>query len=265
MQFQKKRCVAMLLAGGQGSRLMVLTENTAKPAVPFGGKYRIIDFPLSNCVNSKIDTVGILTQYQPLELNEYIGNGQPWGLNSSHGGVQVLPPYAKSKNSEWYKGTANAIYQNIDWQQILLHMFNLIILTGGLYFLLYQPVTAFMKKRQEYYAGLEADAQAKLQEAEQKVREADETLSGMQAEAEQLRADAMKQADAEAAARLAGADAEKQKILAAAKAQAAREKDAMLREANEQIGALVSNAVDKLVSDADDPYADFLHAVKRGA
>ena len=113
MHFQKKRCVAMLLAGGQGSRLMVLTENTAKPAVPFGGKYRIIDFSLSNCVNSKIDTVGILTQYQPLELNEYIGNGQPWGLNSSHGGVQVLPPYAKSKNSEWYKGTANAIYQNI--------------------------------------------------------------------------------------------------------------------------------------------------------
>ncbi len=113
MQFQKKRCVAMLLAGGQGSRLMVLTENTAKPAVPFGGKYRIIDFPLSNCVNSKIDTVGILTQYQPLELNEYIGNGQPWGLNSSHGGVQVLPPYAKSKKSEWYQGTANAIYQNI--------------------------------------------------------------------------------------------------------------------------------------------------------
>ena len=162
---------------------------------------------------------------------------------------------------------------NIDWQQILLHVFNLIILTGGLYFLLYQPVTAFMKKRQEYYAGLEADAQAKLQEAEQKVREADETLSGMQAEAEHLRADAMKQADAEAAARLAGADAEKQKILAAAKAQAAREKDAMLREANEQIGAMVSNAVDKLVSDAvdklvsdaEDPYAEFLHAVKRGA
>ena len=113
MNFQKKRCVAMLLAGGQGSRLLVLTENTAKPAVPFGGKYRIIDFPLSNCVNSGIDTVGILTQYQPLELNEYIGNGQPWGLNRSHGGVQVLPPYARSKKSEWYKGTANAIYQNI--------------------------------------------------------------------------------------------------------------------------------------------------------
>ena len=113
MNFQKKRCVAMLLAGGQGTRLLVLTENTAKPAVPFGGKYRIIDFPLSNCVNSGIDTVGILTQYQPLELNEYIGNGQPWGLNRSHGGVQVLPPYAKSKKTEWYKGTANAIYQNI--------------------------------------------------------------------------------------------------------------------------------------------------------
>lgn len=113
MNFPKKRCVAMLLAGGQGSRLLVLTENTAKPAVPFGGKYRIIDFPLSNCVNSGIDTVGILTQYQPLELNEYIGNGQPWGLNRSHGGVSVLPPYAKSKKSEWYKGTANAIYQNI--------------------------------------------------------------------------------------------------------------------------------------------------------
>ena len=90
MNFQKKHCVAMLLAGGQGSRLMVLTENTAKPAVPFGGKYRIIDFPLSNCVNSGIDTIGVLTQYQPLELNEYIGNGQPWRLNRSHCGVQVL-------------------------------------------------------------------------------------------------------------------------------------------------------------------------------
>ena len=113
MYFQKKRCIAMLLAGGQGSRLKVLTENTAKPAVPFGGKYRIIDFPLSNCVNSGIDTVGILTQYQPLELNEYIGNGQPWGLNKSHCCAQVLPPYAQSTKSEWYKGTANAIYQNI--------------------------------------------------------------------------------------------------------------------------------------------------------
>ena len=116
MYFQKKRCVAMLLAGGQGSRLKVLTENTAKPAVPFGGKYRIIDFPLSNCVNSGIDTVGILTQYQPLELNEYIGNGQPWGLNKTQSCAQVLPPYERhDKKSGWYKGTANAIYQNIDF------------------------------------------------------------------------------------------------------------------------------------------------------
>ena len=116
MYFQKKRCIAMLLAGGQGSRLKVLTEKTAKPAVPFGGKYRIIDFPLSNCVNSGIDTVGILTQYQPLELNEYIGNGQPWNLNKTHSCAQVLPPYERhDKKSSWYKGTANAIYQNIDF------------------------------------------------------------------------------------------------------------------------------------------------------
>ena len=116
MYFQKKRCIAMLLAGGQGSRLKVLTENTAKPAVPFGGKYRIIDFPLSNCVNSGIDTIGILTQYQPLELNEYIGNGQPWGLNKSHCSAQILPPYERhDKKSGWYKGTANAIYQNLDF------------------------------------------------------------------------------------------------------------------------------------------------------
>ncbi len=109
----RKKCIAMLLAGGQGSRLLVLTDKTAKPAVPFGGKYRIIDFPLSNCVNSGIDTVGILTQYQPLELNYYIGNGQPWGLNRNFGGVHILPPYAQSKKMEWYKGTANAIYQNL--------------------------------------------------------------------------------------------------------------------------------------------------------
>ena len=114
MYFHKKRCVAMLLAGGQGSRLKVLTENTAKPAVPFGGKYRIIDFPLSNCVNSGIDTVGILTQYQPLELNEYIGNGQPWGMNKPQSTAMVLPPYERNdKKSGWYKGTAHAIYQNI--------------------------------------------------------------------------------------------------------------------------------------------------------
>ncbi|NCC08702.1 MAG: glucose-1-phosphate adenylyltransferase [Clostridia bacterium] len=110
-----KECIAMLLAGGQGSRLYALTKKLAKPAVPFGGKYRIIDFPLSNCVNSGIDTVGILTQYQPLLLNEYIGNGQPWDLDRLYGGVHVLPPYQTATGSDWYKGTANAIYQNINF------------------------------------------------------------------------------------------------------------------------------------------------------
>ncbi|MCD8391559.1 MAG: glucose-1-phosphate adenylyltransferase [Firmicutes bacterium] len=110
-----KKCVAMILAGGQGSRLGALTKNVAKPAVPFGGKYRIIDFPLSNCVHSGIDTVGVLTQYQPLELNTYIGNGNPWDLDRSHGGAYVLPPYQSAKAGEWYKGTANAIYQNLSF------------------------------------------------------------------------------------------------------------------------------------------------------
>lgn len=108
-----KECVAMILAGGQGSRLGALTKNIAKPAVPFGGKYKIIDFPLSNCVHSGIYTVGVLTQYQPLELNTYIGNGNPWDLNRNDGGVYVLPPYQSQKAGEWYKGTANAIYQNL--------------------------------------------------------------------------------------------------------------------------------------------------------
>ncbi len=111
----KKECVAMLLAGGQGTRLGVLTQAVAKPAVPFGGKYRIIDFPISNTINSGIDTIGVLTQYQPFELNQYIGNGQPWDLDRLNGGAFVLPPYQKGKAGEWYKGTANAIYQNIDF------------------------------------------------------------------------------------------------------------------------------------------------------
>ncbi|MBR5614641.1 MAG: glucose-1-phosphate adenylyltransferase [Clostridia bacterium] len=110
---KSKECVAMILAGGQGSRLGILTKDVAKPAVPFGGKYRIIDFPLSNCTHSGITTVGVLTQYQPLELNTYIGNGQPWDLDRNDGGVYVLPPYVSAEKGEWYKGTANAIYQNI--------------------------------------------------------------------------------------------------------------------------------------------------------
>ncbi len=126
---RKKECVAMLLAGGQGSRLYALTNNIAKPAVPFGAKYRIIDFPLSNCINSGIDTVGVLTQYQPLVLNEYIGNGQPWDLDRTFGGVHVLSPYQKKSKSAWYEGTANAIYQNINF----IKMYNpeyVLILSG---------------------------------------------------------------------------------------------------------------------------------------
>ena len=112
---RKNECIAMLLAGGQGSRLGILTKKIAKPAVPFGGKYRIIDFPLSNCVNSGIHTVGVLTQYQPLELNDYIGNGEPWDLDRSDGGVHILPPYAGATGGQWYEGTADAIYHNIDF------------------------------------------------------------------------------------------------------------------------------------------------------
>jgi glucose-1-phosphate adenylyltransferase len=113
----KKKCVAMLLAGGQGSRLGLLTHSMAKPAVPFGGKYRIIDFPLSNCSNSGIDVVGVLTQYQPMGLNMYLGTGVSWDLDRINGGVFILPPYVSGKRSQWYKGTANAIYQNIPFIQ----------------------------------------------------------------------------------------------------------------------------------------------------
>ena len=115
---RKKECVAMLLAGGQGSRLYALTTNIAKPAVAFGAKYRIIDFPLSNCINSRIDTVGVLTQYQPLVFNEYIGNGQPWDLDRTYGGVHILSPYQAKTNSSWYEGTANAIYQNLHFMKM---------------------------------------------------------------------------------------------------------------------------------------------------
>jgi len=144
---RKKECISMLLAGGQGSRLYVLTEDTAKPAVPFGGKYRIIDFSLSNCVNSGIDTVGILTQYQPLELNDYIGNGQPWDLNRSFGGAHVLPPYTKSGTNDWYKGTANAIYQNIPFIE-RYHPDYVVILSGDhIYKMDYSKMLAFHKEK----------------------------------------------------------------------------------------------------------------------
>ncbi len=144
---RKKECIAMLLAGGQGSRLKVLTSDIAKPAVPFGGKYRIIDFPLSNCVNSGIDTVGILTQYQPLVLNSYIGNGQPWGLNRNYGGVHVLPPYMQSDKSEWYKGTANAIYQNIHYIDMYNPEYVLILSGDHIYKMDYSKMLAYHKEK----------------------------------------------------------------------------------------------------------------------
>ncbi len=144
---RKKQIVAMLLAGGQGSRLGILTSNMAKPAVPFGGKYRIIDFPLSNCVNSDIDTVGVLTQYQPLELNAYIGNGQHWDLDRNSGGVFVLPPYVKGKGGQWYSGTANAIYQN----QMFVDQYDpkyVLILSGDhIYKMDYNAMLAYHKKQ----------------------------------------------------------------------------------------------------------------------
>ncbi len=142
----KKDCVAMILAGGQGSRLGALTKRVAKPAVPYGGKYRIIDFPLSNCVHSGIDTVGVLTQYQPLELNTYIGNGNPWDLNRSRGGVYVLPPYQSAEAGEWYKGTANAIYQNLSFLEGF-NPENVLILSGDhIYKMQYAKMLKIHKK-----------------------------------------------------------------------------------------------------------------------
>ena len=144
----KKECIAMLLAGGQGSRLYALTRDIAKPAVPFGGKYRIIDFPLSNCVNSGIDTVGVLTQYQPLQLNEYLGNGQPWDLDRIHGGVYVLPPYQKIANSDWYTGTANAIYQNINFINRYAPEYVVILSGDHIYKMDYSKMLEFHKEKQ---------------------------------------------------------------------------------------------------------------------
>lgn len=143
----KKECIAMLLAGGQGSRLYALTNNVAKPAVSYGAKYKIIDFPLSNCVNSNIDTVGVLTQYQPLELNEYIGNGQPWDLDRTFGGVHILPPYQGKKKTTWYRGTANAIYQNINFIKRYNPEYVLILSGDHIYKMDYNKMLEFHKAK----------------------------------------------------------------------------------------------------------------------
>ncbi|MBQ5823482.1 MAG: glucose-1-phosphate adenylyltransferase [Clostridia bacterium] len=144
---KKAECIAMLLAGGQGSRLGILTKNIAKPAVPYGGKYRIIDFPLSNCVNSGIYTVGVLTQYQPLELNDYIGNGAAWDLDRASGGVHILSPYQQIKGSEWYKGTANAIYQNINFIDRYDPEYVCILSGDHIYKMDYSKMLAFHKQK----------------------------------------------------------------------------------------------------------------------
>ena len=145
--FKKKECVAMLLAGGQGSRLYALTEKMAKPAVPFGGKYRIIDFPLSNTINSGIDTVGVLTQYQPLVLNDYIGNGAPWDLDRTYGGVKILPPYQGKHGADWYRGTANAIYQNMEFIDRYSPEYVLILSGDHIYKMDYSRMLDFHKKK----------------------------------------------------------------------------------------------------------------------
>ena len=192
--FRNKECVAMLLAGGQGSRLYALTETNAKPAVPFGGKYRIIDFPLSNCVNSGIDTVGVLTQYQPLMLNEYIGNGLPWDLDRAFGGVQILPPYQGKNGADWYKGTANAIYQNLQF----INRYNpeyVIILSGDhIYKMDYAKMLDFHKKteadctiavidvpREEAsrFGIMSANADGKIFKFTEKPKNPDSTLASM--------------------------------------------------------------------------------------
>jgi len=144
---KRKEMLAMLLAGGQGSRLYVLTQEMAKPAVPFGGKYRIIDFPLSNCTNSGIDTVGVLTQYRPLELHSYIGNGQPWDLNRMSGGVHILPPYVSGSTGEWYAGTANAIYQNIQFIEKYDPEYVLILSGDHVYKMDYSKMLDFHKEK----------------------------------------------------------------------------------------------------------------------
>lgn len=191
---QKTECVAMLLAGGQGSRLGVLTKSIAKPAIPYGGKYRIIDFPLSNCVNSGIDTVGVLTQYQPLVLNEYIGSGEPWDLDRLNGGVHVLPPYQRSKGADWYKGTANAIYQNINFIENYNPEYVLILSGDHIYKMDYSKMIDFHKKKgadctiavfkvpmeeASRFGIMDADAQGKIKEFYEKPEKPISNLASM--------------------------------------------------------------------------------------
>ena len=173
----KKEMIAMLLAGGQGSRLGVLTSDVAKPAVAFGGKYRIIDFPLSNCINSGIDTVGVLTQYQPLRLNTHIGIGIPWDLDRNNGGVTVLPPYERSNNSEWYTGTANAIYQNLRYMESYNPEYVLILSGDHIYKMDYEVMLDFHKAN---HADVTiADENKKIQDFEEKPEKPRSNLASM--------------------------------------------------------------------------------------
>ena len=192
--FKKKECVAMLLAGGQGSRLYALTEKVAKPAVSFGGKYRIIDFPLSNCVNSGIDTVGVLTQYQPLVLNEYIGNGQPWDLDRTYGGVKILPPYQGKKKADWYSGTANAIYQNLNFINRYNPEYVLILSGDHIYQMQYDAMLSYHKQMNadctiavidvpieeaSRFGIMSADEEGKIFKFSEKPKNPDSTLASM--------------------------------------------------------------------------------------
>lgn len=184
----------MLLAGGQGSRLGILTNHVAKPAVPFGGKYRIIDFTISNCVNSGIDTIGVLTQYRPLELNAYIGNGQPWDLDRLFGGITILPPYMKANAGEWYKGTANAIYQNIEFIEMRRPSYVLILSGDHIYKMNYQMMLDYHKEKQadctiavikvpleeaSRFGVMNTDENLKIYEFEEKPQEPKSTLASM--------------------------------------------------------------------------------------
>lgn len=191
---RKKETIALLLAGGQGSRLGALTDTVAKPAVPFGGKYRIIDFPLSNCTNSGIDTIGVLTQYEPLELNAYIGNGQPWDLDRLNGGVTILPPYVRGKSGEWYKGTANAIYQNMHFVELYQPEYVLILSGDHIYKANYQLMVEHHKNKKadcsiavinvpleeaSRFGVMNADADLRIYEFEEKPEHPKSTLASM--------------------------------------------------------------------------------------